>query len=143
MSETENINIGVNVFGNQVGGGLGRAHTMAVATVNPDNDIVAWEEFEVGWDILHEQGPHGSLHGTITRFMRDHEIAAVVTGHMGAPMVNTMMKLGVLPLSAEGDARQAAQAAATRARNVANAPAPGLEGAPEDGGKWTLPVMGS
>ena len=118
MSDAKTLNIAVNVSGSEVGGGLGRARTMAVAALNAADEIVGWQEFQVGWDILHEQGPHGSLHAQIVGFMRDHDIAAVVSGHMGPPMVNTMMKLGVVPLSAAGDARSAARDAAKRVRCV-------------------------
>lgn len=143
MSDVGSVHIAVNVAGSEVGGGLGRARTMAVATLNAADEIVEWREFPVGWDILHERGPHGSLHAVIVGFMRDHDIAAVVSGHMGSPMVNTMMKLGVLPLCATGDARSAARDGAKRVRCVdgsaANAPdenSPGQD-------KWILPVIAS
>ena len=70
MSEGRNLHIAVNVAGSEVGGGLGRARTMAVATLNAADEIVEWQEFPVGWDVLHEQGPHGSLHAQIVGFMR-------------------------------------------------------------------------
>lgn len=143
MSDVGSVHIAVNVAGSEVGGGLGRAQTMAVATLNAADEIVEWREFPVGWDILHEQGPHGGLHAVIVGFMRDHDIAAVVSGHMGSPMVNTMMKLGVLPLCATGDARSAASDAAKRVRSVegmaANATAEDHPG--QD--KWILPVIAS
>lgn len=110
--EAEPLVLAVNVVGDQVGGGLGKAHSMALATV-ANGRIVSWEVEEVGWDALHGQGPEGTHHARIVRFMGDHGVRAVVTGHMGAPMVNTMTKLGVLPLvDAAGDARQAALAGA-------------------------------
>lgn len=143
MSDAKTLNIAVNVAGTEVGGGLGRARTMAVTTVNAAGEITDWQEFQVGWDILHEQGPHGSLHAQIAGFMRDHDIAAVVSGHMGPPMVNTMMKLGVLPLSASGEARSAARDAAKRVRCVdgSAAEAPDEDGL--GGNKWILPVIPS
>lgn len=110
--EAEPLVLAVNVVGDQVGGGLGKAHSMAVATV-ANGRIVSWSVEDVAWDALHGQGPEGTHHARIVRFMRDHHIEAVVTGHMGAPMVNTLTKLGVLPLvDAAGDARQAALAGA-------------------------------
>lgn len=143
MSDVGSVHIAVNVAGSEVGGGLGRARTMAVAKINAADEIVEWQEFPVGWDVLHEQGPHGSLHAVIVGFMREHDITAVVSGHMGSPMVNTMMKLGVLPLSATGDARNAARDAAKRVRwvdgSAANAPdeySPGQD-------KWILPIFPS
>ena len=143
MSDVGSVHIAVNVAGSEVGGGLGRAQTMAVATLNAADEIAEWQEFPVGWDILHEQGSHGSLHAVIVGFMRDYDITAVVSGHMGPPMVNTMMKLGVLPLSATGDARNAARDAAKRVRCVdgsaANAPDEDGSGA----NKWILPLIPS
>jgi|GEM_PF-105837 len=143
MSDAKILNIAVNVAGTEVGGGLGRARTMAVATVNVADEITEWQEFQVGWDILHEQGPHGSLHAQIVGFMRDHNIAAVVSGHMGPPMVNTMMKLGVLPLSAAGEARKAAKDAARRVRSVDDLATNAPDEAGPGGNKWILPVIPS
>ena len=143
MSDDRHLHIAVNVAGSEVGGGLGRARTMAVATLNTADEITEWQEFQVGWDILHEQGPHGSLHAQIVGFMRDHDIAAVVSGHMGPPMVHTMMKLGVLPLSAAGEARSAARDAAKRVRCVDDLAASGSEEDGPGGNKWILPVIPS
>lgn len=104
--------LAINVFGDQVGGGLGRAHTMAIAKV-ADGEITSWQEHPVGWDELHDQGTHGSHHARIARFMRENGVQAVVSGHMGAPMVNMMVKLGVTPVvDAAGPAREMALAAA-------------------------------
>lgn len=143
MSDVRNVCIAVNVAGGEVGGGLGRARTMAVATLNAADEIVEWREFPVGWDILHEQGSHGSLHAVIVGFMRDHDIAAVVSGHMGPPMVNTMMKVGVLPLSATGDARSAASDAAKRVRSVEGMAASATDEDHPGQDKWILPVIAS
>ena len=102
----------VNVLGDQVGAGLGKAQRMAVAAVVGDQ-ITAWDEYDVRWDLSHGQGGEGRHHATIVRFMREHAVQAVVTGHMGPPMVNTMTKLGVTPIvNATGSARDAAIAAA-------------------------------
>lgn len=38
-----------------VGGGLGRASRVAVALVD-DARVSSWEEYDVGWDRLHDQG---------------------------------------------------------------------------------------
>ena len=104
--------LAISLQGAQVGGGLGKAHTMAVARV-VDGAVASWEEHEVGWDELHGQGPEGTHHGRIVRFMRDNSVEAVVTGHIGAPMINTLTKLGVLPIvDATGDAREVAVSAA-------------------------------
>ena len=143
MSDAKTLNIAVNVAGTEVGGGLGRARTMAVTTVNTAGEITDWRGFEDGWDILLEQGPHGNLHAVIVGFMRDHGIAAVVSGHMGPPMVNTMMKLGVLPLSAAGEARSAARDAAKRVRSVGDLATNAPDEAGPGANKWILPVIPS
>ena len=104
--------LALNVVGDQLGAGLGRAHTMAIATVEA-GEITAWEEYEVNWDVLHDTGPEGTHHGRIVRFLREHNVMALATGHMGAPMINTTLKLGVLPLlGASGPAREIAIAGA-------------------------------
>jgi len=117
--------IAVNVAGDLVGTGLGRAHTMAVAEVAAD-DIVSWEEFEVRWDLSHDglsggiptgQVPpsHGSHHARIVSFLRQHQVEAVVTGHVGPPMAHTLDLMGIAVLTgAAGEARAAAIQAAAR-----------------------------
>lgn len=112
QANTHPVVVAVNLMGDAVGAGLGRAHWMGIATVA--NDVItSWDEYEVAWDIWHDQGPEGSHHARIVRFLREHGVQAVVTGHAGPPMVNTMLKLGVLPLlGASGSARDAARAGA-------------------------------
>ncbi|MCL2316726.1 MAG: hypothetical protein FWC46_06545 [Actinomycetia bacterium] len=110
------MNIAVNVSGDEVGGGLGRAATMAVAAVE-DGAIASWTTVDVGWDASHDQidagvASEGGHHARIVRFMREHEIRGVVTGHAGPPMVHTLGLMGIHVFAAEGDAREAALAAA-------------------------------
>ena len=103
--------VSVNVRGDQVGDGWGKAKTLALARVE-DGVIVDWQEVAVGWDVLHDAG-EGSHHARIVRFLREHDVEVAVTGHMGPPMQNTLAKLGVrVVLGATGDARAAASAAA-------------------------------
>ncbi|MCL2422467.1 MAG: hypothetical protein FWD11_01005 [Micrococcales bacterium] len=103
--------VAVNLVGTQVGGGLGRARTIAVAHVT-DGQVTSWAEHDVSWDVLHDQGAPGTHHARIVRFMREHEITVVVTGHLGPPMHNTLTKLGCTVVSGlTGDARAAAVAA--------------------------------
>ncbi|MDR2931200.1 MAG: hypothetical protein LBV06_09900 [Propionibacteriaceae bacterium] len=45
--------LAVNVNDTEVGGGLGRARTMAVAEIDND-EIRSWTPIEVGWDVLHD-----------------------------------------------------------------------------------------
>ncbi|MCL2735307.1 MAG: NifB/NifX family molybdenum-iron cluster-binding protein [Propionibacteriaceae bacterium] len=123
--------IAVNIVGNLVGGGLGRAHSIAVASID-DATISSWEEFEVRWDLSHdmpadpvvaisEKGDapagcgHGSHHARIVRFMKEHQVEAVVTGHIGPPMAHTLDLMGITVVTqATGGARQAAMDAAAR-----------------------------
>lgn len=89
----------------------GRAARVAVADVGAEG-ISRWDEFDVGWDALHDGGGEGSHHARVVRFLREHGVEAVVAHHMGGGMVQTMGKMGLaLHLGAEGDARQAVLAA--------------------------------
>ena len=104
--------VSVNIRGDQVGDGWGKARTLALARVE-GGEIVDWQEVEVQWDVLHDAAGEGSHHARIVRFMREHAVEVAVTGHMGPPMQNTLAKLGVrVVLGATGDARAAALAAA-------------------------------
>ena len=94
-----------------VGGGLGRAQRMAVATVL-DGGITSWTEIDVGWGDLHGTGPEGTHHARIVRFVREHGLQCVVTSGLGEGMRTTMGKLGVtVRTDLTGDARAAALAA--------------------------------
>ncbi len=111
MTKTPTTVVAVNLAGPEVGGGLGKARTVAVAHVT-DGEITSWAEYAVGWDVLHDEGQHGSHHGRIVRFFREHDVTVVVTGHLGPPMHNTLTKLGCkVVTSLVGDARAAAVAA--------------------------------
>lgn len=111
--------VAVNIDGTSVGGGLGRARELAVASVDADEKLSAWRVETVGWDVLHDQGSHGSHHGRIVTFMRENRVSVVVAGHAGPPMVNTLLKLGILPfLGVGGDAQAAAVHAATEYRRI-------------------------
>jgi predicted Fe-Mo cluster-binding NifX family protein len=91
----------------QVAGGWGRANRVAVAEV-AGGTIASWQEFEVGWDGLHDQGTEGSHHARIARFLTDHGVNAVVAEHMGPPMQQMLGQMGLtVRLGASGDARQA------------------------------------
>lgn len=104
---TEHVAVVVTSDGNLIGGGLGRASHMAVAVVD-NGAITSWQVFNVQWDVLHDEGPHGTHHGRIVRFMQEHAITRVVASHMGPPMQNTLTKLGVaLTMDVSGDAKAA------------------------------------
>ena len=96
-----------------VGSGWGKASRVAVAVVE-DGAIAQWQEHEVGWDRLHDEGGEGAHHARIVRFVREHQVTRVVAGHMGAPMQHTLGLLGLsIHLGAAGDARSAVLASST------------------------------
>ncbi|MDX5318020.1 MAG: hypothetical protein LPK38_01470, partial [Actinomycetes bacterium] len=68
-----------------VGGGLGRAARVAVARVE-DGDITSWDEHEVAWDRLHDEGTEGSHHARIVTFLREHHVNVVVAKGIGEGM---------------------------------------------------------
>ena len=91
-----------------LGPSWGRAERVAVATVSEDG-IGDWQEFEVGWDNLHDAGTEGSHHARIARFLLDHHIQAVAAHHMGPAMVNMLSKMGLtVRLDEAGEARDVA-----------------------------------
>lgn len=91
----------------QVGGGFGRASRVAVADV-AGGEVGSWAEYDVGWDRLHDEGGEGAHHARIVRFVREHEVTAVVTRHMGPGMQHTLAKMRVaVHLGADGAARTA------------------------------------
>jgi predicted Fe-Mo cluster-binding NifX family protein len=89
----------------------GRADWIAVADV-VGGEIASWQEFEVSWSRLHDEGTPGSHHARVVTFLREHQVEAVVVNHMGDGMMRTLdaMRLPV-HLGAAGDARAAVQAA--------------------------------
>ena len=100
--------IAVNVIGDDVSEGLGRAQTMAVADVE-NGQIESWQTYDVRWDLSHDlPSGHSAHHARITDFMTEHDVDAVVSGHVGPPMVMVLSQMGIGVLQeAEGDARQA------------------------------------
>jgi predicted Fe-Mo cluster-binding NifX family protein len=93
----------------------GKAHWIGVASVE-GGAVTAWHVHEVAWDVSHDEGTHGSHHARIVRFLKEHDIAAVVVDHMGPGMVQVMstMKIPVLPASA-GEAKASVLAAVAAA----------------------------
>jgi predicted Fe-Mo cluster-binding NifX family protein len=91
----------------QVGHSWGRAARVAVAEVQ-DSLILAWEEFDVAWDRLHDETTEGGHHSRVARFLRENRVDIVAAGHMGEPMVQMLGQMGiVVHLDVSGDARQA------------------------------------
>ena len=98
-----------------VGGGLGRAQTVALADVR-EATVADWTEVPVGWGDLHGSGPEGTHHARIVRFLVENEVAVVVTSGLGEGMRRTLDKLRVaVRTDLAGDARAAALAAAAEA----------------------------
>ena len=89
----------------------GRAARVAVARVDAGS-VSSWEEYDVGWDQLHDVGTEGGHHARVARFLRDHHVGVVVAHLMGAEMLHMLGEMGVqVQLEAAGDARGAAVAA--------------------------------
>lgn len=98
----------------QVGGGWGRADRVAIADVR-GGEIAKWDEFDVGWGRLHDEGPEGRHHARIATFLQEHAVEVVVTGHMGPGMVQMLAKMRIaVQLGIGGGAREAAVNAAAR-----------------------------
>lgn len=90
----------------------GRAHTLALATL-VNGSLREWRTEVVRWDIAHDEGTEGSHHARVARFIRGHEVTAVIAGHMGDGMHNMLAKLGVdVRLGVEGGAHRAVIATA-------------------------------
>jgi predicted Fe-Mo cluster-binding NifX family protein len=88
----------------------GKADRVALAEV-VDGEIVSWQEVEVSWSRLHDEGTPGSHHARVVTFLREHQVEAVVANHIGPGMVRMMETMGLpMHLGAAGDARAAVQA---------------------------------
>jgi predicted Fe-Mo cluster-binding NifX family protein len=86
----------------------GRAERVAVATVSQDG-IDDWQEFDVGWDSLHDAGTEGSHHARIARFLREHDVEAVAAHHAGPGMEHMLGKMGlIVRLGETGGAKEVA-----------------------------------
>jgi len=84
--------------------GWGRARRVAVVSA-AGGQIGAWDEFDVGWDRLHDEGSEGSHHARVARFLIDHHVDVVVVGHMGPGMTRMLTTMGIrVVLQAQGDA---------------------------------------
>ena len=84
---------------------------MAVASTS-SGQITDWQELDVGWDTLHDEGTEGAHHARVARFLIDHHIDVVVAEHMGPGMTRMLTTMGIrVSLGALGDARAAVLAA--------------------------------
>ncbi len=92
----------------------GRAHWVALATLK-DYQVVDWQVEEVGWDVSHDAGTHGSHHAEVVRFLKDNEVGAIVVDHVGPGMERMLVTMGIPLLQATpGDARASVDAALAR-----------------------------
>jgi predicted Fe-Mo cluster-binding NifX family protein len=85
--------------------GWGRAQRVAVANTS-DATVTDWREFEVGWDVAHDEGADSAHHARVARFLLDHRVEVVVADHMGEGMARMLATMGIrTSLGAHGDAR--------------------------------------
>jgi predicted Fe-Mo cluster-binding NifX family protein len=91
----------------EVAAGWGRARRVAVASVTEDG-ITTWQELDVAWDVLHDEGTEGAHHARVARFLREYHVEVVITEHLGAGMARMIGSMGIrLVQGARGDARAA------------------------------------
>jgi len=90
----------------------GRTDRIAVAEVVGDT-IKSWQEFDVSWSRLHDEGTPARHHARVARFLKEHHVDAVVAHHVGDGMVRMVNTMGLsLHLEATGDPRAAVLEAA-------------------------------
>lgn len=89
----------------------GRADWIAVANV-VDGEIENWQEIEVSWSQLHDDGTPARHHARVPRFLRENHVDVVIAYRVGEGMVRMLNTMG-LPMYLEitGDARAAVLAA--------------------------------
>lgn len=96
-------------------GSWGRAAQVAVADAEAGR-LIHSQEFDVGWDALHDAGTEGSHHARVARFLREHGVELVVAHHVGPDMAHLLGRMGLaVQLAAAGDARRTAILAARAA----------------------------
>jgi len=85
----------------------GRADWIAIADI-VDGEIKSWQEIEVSWSTLHDEGTDGSHHARVVKFLKEQKIESIVANHMGDGMTRMLetMKIPV-HLGAAGNARAA------------------------------------
>jgi predicted Fe-Mo cluster-binding NifX family protein len=89
----------------------GRADWIAIANVI-DGEIENWQEVEVSWSVMHDEGTPAQHHARVARFLRENHVDAVIAHHVGEGMVRMLTTMGLpLYLEATGDARVAVLAA--------------------------------
>jgi len=91
----------------------GRADWVAVANV-VNGEIVSWQEVEVSWSRLHDEGTPGSHHARVVSFLRRHQVEAVVANHIGDGMVRMLDTMGLPVASGRRWGRQGGRASGCR-----------------------------
>ncbi len=92
----------------------GRADRVATAEVGPDA-VADWQEFDVGWGTLHDEGSERRHHARVARFLREHGVEMVVASHMGGGMVQMLDTMQIeVRLGASGQGREAVLEAVRR-----------------------------
>ena len=98
----------------QVDHSWGRAPRVAVAEVQ-DGRVAGWQEFDVEWDRLHDEGTEGGHHARVARFLQEHQVDRVAANHMGPGMTQMLAQMGIgVVLGAAGDARRRGHTGVTR-----------------------------
>lgn len=92
----------------------GRADRVATAEV-ADGSAEDWQEFDVGWGRLHDEGSERRHHARVAAFLRQHGVQMVVANHMGEGMLQMLQTMNIsVHLGASGEARQAVTDAARK-----------------------------
>lgn len=71
-----------------------QSNRVAVADVR-EARITAWQEFDVGWERLHDEGPHEAHHDRMAAFLRDRGVNVIVVDHIGTCLRATLLKLDI------------------------------------------------
>lgn len=98
---------------NGVLSGVGRAHRVAVATVQ-DDAVSEWNETEVNWDASHDEMNEGLRHATIAKYLQSRGGSALVAAGAGPDMRRMLGRMGIQLVVASGPARAAVEALASR-----------------------------
>lgn len=89
-----------------------KTRRVAVADVR-GGEISRWQEFDVGWDRLHDEGPHEDHHERMATFLRDHTVNIIVIDHIGSCLSAALTRLDIaVHPGASGQARDAIVSAA-------------------------------
>lgn len=89
----------------------GRADRVAVADV-VGGEVQDWQEFDVAWATLHDEGTEGAHHARVARFLRDNRVQVIAVHRVGSGMQRMLHTMGIrLVTGLAGEAQAAARAA--------------------------------